>query len=82
MCVCQPRGSQQPDKSVLSLHAEGEGCSAGEAVYTKHKAIEATANFFSLRSDCFYSTIPETLRSGSTREHSHGLLNASLAPAG
>lgn len=80
--VCQPRGSQQLDKSVLSLQAEGEGCSAGEAVYTKHKAIEATADFFSLRSDCFYSAIPETLRSGSTREGSHGLLNSKLAPAG
>lgn len=43
----------------------------GEAVYTKHKAIEADANFFSLRSDCFYLTVPETLRRGSTWEHSH-----------
>lgn len=45
-----------------------------EAVYTKHKAIEAGANFCSLRSDCCYSAIPETLRRGSTRHHSHVLL--------
>lgn len=82
MCVSPEGANRQTRACCLSLQAEGEVCSAGEAVYTKHKAVEATANFFSLRSDCFYSTIPETLRTGSTREESHGLLNAKLAPAG
>lgn len=38
----------------------GEVVLPGKAVYTKHKAIEAGVNFFSLRSDCFCLTVQET----------------------
>lgn len=81
MCV-SPAGASGRTRACCLSGLKEKVVLPGEAVYTKHKAIEATADFFSLRSDCFYSTIPETLRSGSTREGSHGLLNARLAPAG